>query len=122
MLTITKKSTNRVDIDLSGALDAEAMEHGLQELIADAASVHNGRMLYTIADFEWPTWGALSVELQLLPKLIGLISKFDRCAVVAEAQWMRTAAEIEGALFPGLEIKAFTPAEREEAEAWLEAA
>lgn len=121
MLKVTKVAANRVDIDLSGELDAAAMEAGLQTLIGETNGVEHGRMLYTISDFHMPTLGALSVELQLLPKLFGLISKFDRCAVVAEEGWLRMTAELEGALFPGLEIRGFTPAEREQAEAWLSA-
>ena len=119
MLTINKRAADRVDVDLSGELDARAMEAGLHSLLSASQGVHHGRMLYTIGDFEWPTWGALSVELQLMPKLFDLITRFDRCAVVAEQSWLRTIAEIEGALFPGLTIKGFPPQERDAAEAWL---
>lgn len=122
MLKITKPAADRVDIELDGELDANAMEQGLQSLLGEAHGVTHGKMLYTIREFALPTFGALSVELQLLPKLFGLIGKFDRCAVVADAAWLRTVAEIEGALVPGLKIKGFAPEEREKAEAWLDGA
>ncbi|MGB5835349.1 MAG: STAS/SEC14 domain-containing protein [Thiohalocapsa sp.] len=119
MLTITKSSPNRVDIEFSGALDAETMRVSLDDLIAKSEDVTNGRMLYKIPEFAMPTLGAIGVELQYLPKLFGLLGKFDRCAVLSDASWIRTAAEIEGALFPGIVIKSFELHDMEAAEAWL---
>lgn len=119
MLTITKSSPNRVDIDLNGGLDAEIMTAGLDDLIAKSEGVQQGRMLYRITDFAMPSLGALAVELTRLPKLFGLLSKFDRCAVLSDAAWLRKAAEIEGAIFPGIDIKGFEMSEVDAAEAWL---
>ena len=119
MLTVSKPSPNRVDIELSGTLDAETMRTALEDLIAKSEDVTNGRMLYTIPEFAMPTLGALGVELQFLPKLFGLLGKFDRCAVLSDAGWIRTAAEIEGALFPGITIKSFELDNVEAAETWL---
>ena len=69
-----------------------------------------------------PTAGALVVEFSRLPGLFGLLRRFDRCAVLSNRTWLRTIAEFEGMLIPGLEIKAFEYADTEAAEAWLESA
>lgn len=121
MLEIRKPAPNRLDLELRGALDADAMRAGLDDLLAKAEGVEHGAMLYTIPEFAMPTLGALGVELERLPKLFGLLGKFDRCAVLSDAAWLRTAAEVEGALIPGLEIKAFALDQTEAAEAWLAA-
>lgn len=119
MLTVTKISSNRVDIELNGILDAETMASGLDELIETSEGITNGRMLYRIPEFSMPTVSAFAVELQRLPKLFGLLGKYDRCAVLSDAAWLRTAAEIEGALIPGIKIKSFELHETAAAEAWL---
>ena len=119
MLTVTKPEPNRVDIELSGTLGAETMRVALDDLIAKTQDVTNGRMLYTITEFSLPSLGAIGVELKRLPKLFGLLGKFDRCAVLSDASWLRTAAEIEGALFPGIEIKSFELHQVDAAETWL---
>jgi SpoIIAA-like len=119
MLTVTKTSPDRVDIVLSGALDAAAMRAGLDELIRLSEGVRHGRMLYRITDFSMPTLGAIGVELGRLPRLFALVSRFDRCAVISDVAWLRRAAEIEGALIPGLEIKSFDLPDAAAAEAWL---
>jgi hypothetical protein len=120
MLNVKKQSPNRVDIELSGTLDAIDMRVGLDELIKASEDVSNGRMLYRISDFSFPTLGAIGVEMGRLPSLFGLLGKYDKCAVLCDTSWLRTAAEIEGALFPGIDIKSFELGEDEAAVTWLE--
>lgn len=119
MLNVTKISPTRVDIELEGTIDAITMETGLEALIDAATDVQNGQMLYTISEFFLPTFGAIGVEITHLPQLFALLDKFDKCAVLCDAGWVRKAAEIEGALFPGIEIKSFEMTERAAAETWL---
>lgn len=119
MLKVTRVSPNRVDIELTGRLDAEAMRTGLDDLIEQSEDIANGLMLYTITEFAMPSAGAFAVEFGRLPKLFGLIGKFDRCAVLTDTAWLRTAAEIEGALIPGLEVRGFELGQNDAAEAWL---
>ena len=119
MLKITKTATNRVDIELHGHLDSDEMAKGLDDLIAHSEGVENGRMLYRITTIAMPSLGALGVEMARLPKLFGLLGKYDRCAVLTDIPWLRSAAELEGAFIPGLEIKAFPLESVDEAESWL---
>lgn len=119
MFKITKTAPNRLDIDLSGSLDADAMRKGLDRLVKSAEGITNGRMLYRIRDFEMPTMGALAIEFQQMPRLFGLIGRFDKCAVLSDTAWLRTAAELEGAVIPNLEIKSFMLADVAAAEEWL---
>lgn len=119
MFKISKPDTNRVDIDLSGSIDADTMRSALDELADKSEGVVNGRMLYTITDFAMPTLGAIGIEITRLPKLFGLIGKFDKGAVLCDVEWIRKAAAIEGALIPSLEIKSFALDDREAAEVWL---
>lgn len=119
MLTITKPSENRLNITLSGGVGAEAMRDGLDTLIDAASNMTNGRILYRISDFEMPSLGALAVELMQMPKLVGLIGRFEKCAVMSDAAWIRTAAEVEGAVIPSLDIRSFPLAATEAAEDWL---
>lgn len=119
MLAITRTAADRIDIRLSGQIDAETMHRGLDDILTLSADIEGGRLFYEILAVAMPTLGAIGVKMQYLPKLFGLLGRFDRCAVVSDAPWVRAAAEIEGALFPGIEIKAFMPSEHAAAEAWL---
>lgn len=121
MLNVTKVGPNRVDVELNGGIDSNIMAAGLDKLIDLSEGVQKGRMLYTITDFDMPTLGAIGVEFTRLPKMFSLLSKFDKAAVLSDHAWIRTAAEIEGALFPGIDIKSFHLNEGAAAEAWLAA-
>ncbi len=119
MFKIVENGPNRLDIEMNGKLDARSMRTALDELISKSASITNGRMLYVINDFQLPTISATVIELSRLPSMFGLLKKFDRAAVLTDKTWLQRVSELEGALFPGLEIKAFSLDERAQAEAWL---
>ncbi|MGH8435929.1 MAG: STAS/SEC14 domain-containing protein, partial [Pseudomonas sp.] len=55
-----------------------------------------------------------------IPQLFRFVRRFDRMAVVAGKEWVRKASEVEGALIPGLQIKAFDLGQEADAEAWLQ--
>ena len=70
--------------------------------------------------FHLPTLSAIAIEFSRLPAMFGLIKKFSKAAVLTDTAWLQKASEVEGALIPGLEIKAFSREQKAEAEAWLD--
>lgn len=120
MFHVTRIGDNRIDVDFSGKLDSSEMRFALDELMRKSEGISHGQMLYRIGDFDIPTLGAMGVELARIPQLFRFIRRFDRCAVVSGKEWLRKASEIEGALFPGLAIKAFDENQNTEAHNWLE--
>ena len=119
MFNITRKGMNRLDIVMSGKLNAEDMKKALDELVSKSESIENGTMLYDVIDFHLPSLGAIAIEFSRLPSMFRWIKKFNRAAVLADKTWLKKASELEGALIPGLEIKAFNRDQKDEAEKWL---
>jgi hypothetical protein len=119
MITITRKGQGRLDIEMRGKLDAEEMKGVLDELVRKSEDIENGVMLYDVIDYHLPSLGAIGIELSRLPAMLRLMKKFHRTAVLSDKAWLKKASELEGTLFPGLEIKAFDRDQREDAEAWL---
>lgn len=119
MLEIKKVSENRVDLRLEGRLDSAEMRTALDELSAQSDGVQDGVMLYEIDEFKMPTPAAIAVEFSRLPSLIRLMRCFKRVAVLTDKKWLKRVSEFEGALIPGLEIRAFDHDQRPAAEAWL---
>ncbi len=120
MLNVSNPKANRLNIELSGVLDADDMQAALDDVVRESKSFTNGTMLYTISDFGMPTLGAMAVEFYRMPKLFSLLERFDKCAVLCDTAWIRTAAQIEGAIIPSLAIKSFALSDVAAAEAWLE--
>jgi len=119
MFKVEKNGVNRLDIRLSGKLDTEQMKIALDELVSKSENIENGKMLYEIIDFHFPSLGAIVIEFSRLLAMLGFIKKFNRAAVLTDKTWLKKVSEFEGALFPGLEIKAFARDRKAEAEAWL---
>ena len=119
MFKVIQNGINRLDIEMSGKLNAEDMKIVLDELVIKSKNIENGKMLYEVIDFHLPSLGAIGIEFSRLPSMFGLMKKFDRAAVLTDKAWLQKVSELEGVLCPGLEIKAFNRDQREEAEAWL---
>jgi len=119
MFEVSKNGENRLDIRFGGKIDSQSMTIALDELLHKSENISNGKMLYIIDDFQMPTLGAIGIEFSRLPSMFHFIKKFDRAAVLTNKSWLKKASEFEGALIPGLEIKAFDMDQKDEAETWL---
>ena len=119
MFEVVRNGPNRIDITFGGKLDSEGMKAALDKLVQESEGIEHGKMLYRVFDFKLPTLGAIVVEFSRLPAMFRLIRQFDRAAVLADKDWVQTASEIEGALIPGLKIKAFDLDDADDAERWL---
>jgi hypothetical protein len=119
MFRVKRSGENRVDLELYGKLDGEAMGQLLDNLVNASTDLRHGRLLFRLDAFDLPTLGAFAVELARLPQLLRLLHRFQRCAVLTDTAWLRTASEVEGALIPGLQVRAFRSDQELEAEDWL---
>ena len=119
MITITRPRPDRLDVSFAGKLDTAGMRTALDELSRQSQDIERGSLLLSVGDFDFPSLGAIGVELARIPEMLRVFRRFRRVAVLADAAWVRRLSEVEGALFPGMELEAFPTAQRAEAEAWL---
>jgi SpoIIAA-like len=63
--------------------------------------------------------GALWRDLSYGFGKLGELQRFPRVAVVTGQHWVRLITQAEGALLPGVEMRAFAEAERESAWSWI---
>ena len=119
MLTVELKASNRIELTASGRIEGPQMESALDQLIALTEPLQHVTYLADMTDITMPAGAAIRAEIARLPKLMGLLRKIDKAAVVANQSWLRTAAQVEGKLIPGLEIRAFDAHEHDRARAWL---
>lgn len=120
MFQVMRNGENRVDVNFAGKLDSNEMRAGIAQLAQQSEGIAHGRMMYRIGEFNMPTLGAMAVEVSQIPQLFKVVRRFDRMAVVADKGWVRKVSEVEGAMIPGLTIKAFGSEQAAEAEAWLQ--
>lgn len=119
MFKVALKNSDRMDFQMSGKLDSEAMKMALDELLQKSTEIKEGKMLFDVVDFLLPSFGAIVIEFSRLPSMFGFLRKFSRAAVLTDINWLKTISEFEGKLYPGLVIKAFDRSQKNEAEEWL---
>lgn len=117
-----KRIDNRLEITMSGRLDAEGMKSALDDLEREGAHIQEGTMLYDVVDYHLPNLDAIVLEFARLPSMLGFIGRFRRAAVLSDLDWLKTISQAEGLMIPGITIKGFKREERQEALQWLEKA
>lgn len=122
MFKVARVGANRLEIEISGKLDADGMREAIDTLREQSSGIENGTMLYDVVDYHLPSLAAIAIEFSQLPSLLGLMQQFRRAAVLSDKQWLQKISELEGKLFKDLEIKAFTREQRAQAIEWLQQA
>lgn len=115
--TVDRTGPNSLRVTFSGALDAVTMEAGLQALSLEMEGMAHGDMLMVDQGAEWPSLGAIGVELRHWPQMMAMLHQLDRAALVTHNPIFRTAATVESALIPGYEIQSFN--DESSAAQWL---
>lgn len=119
MIELRDVENNILTVDISGRIETEEMAKALDAYIAKAETLHDAGLMLRYNDVEMPSMGALAAELNRLVPLLGTLDNFARIAVVANQDWLLTAARIEEAIIPGIDMKVFSAAEEDEARAYL---
>ena len=70
MFKVSQNGQNRLDIEMSGKLNADEMKIALDELISKSKDIHNGKMLYEIIDFHLPSLSAIGIDFSRLPSCV----------------------------------------------------
>lgn len=119
MLTFTPLSPRAIAIIAEGHFTAADVAPALARL---ETLLDETPQLDILADVRGSPSVALSAiveELKHLPLLIRMIRAIDRVAIVADAEWVRTASRIEGAIIPGVHYEVYERKDEAHARAWL---
>ena len=104
---VTREGPNSLRIAIAGQIDATMMEVALQRLSTEMQGMAHGTVLMIDEGAEWPTLGAIGVELRHWPQMMGMLHQMDYAALVSHNQLFRSAASFESALLPGIEVRNF---------------
>lgn len=86
----------------------------------DALAAHDRVSFFLVLDgLGWVEPAALLRDLRYGIGQLGNLHRFHRAAVVTSMGWVRAVVGAEDALLPGLDVRAFAPSERAEAERWV---
>jgi hypothetical protein len=117
--TATLEAPDLVVMEATGRMTAVSMEVALDLLVPVVKGMRHGGALVRAEGVDWPTLGAVGVELRHWVQLMAMVRKLDRVAVLTDRGWLRNLAAVESLLVPNLVIRSFPPGAEAEARAWL---
>lgn len=118
MIEFLQSSKHLVAMKFSGDLTAEDVERAYKA-IEDA--MKEDRRISVFAEMDPSvnlTFEGLFKDMVAGLSQIGRLKRYFRAAIVTDKGWMATMARVEGLVFTSVDIRVFTPAEREKAFAW----
>ena len=104
---------------ISGTIDAEDYDAVIAALDAKLATHPRIGVFADMAGFTDMTAGAWAKDIRYHMGHFGDWSRFPRCAVVTDKQWLRVMVQWLDPLFPQFEAKVFAPGEEAQAMAWV---
>lgn len=119
MLTLTPIPPAALEITVEGALVREDVARAIAEIDAMLDTVERLDILADVRGKPDIHPGLIMEELKHLPTIFRMMRAIDRVAVIADENWVRTAAKIEGKLIPGVTYQVYTRDQADDARAWL---
>ncbi|MGO4573291.1 STAS/SEC14 domain-containing protein [Microvirga sp. 2TAF3] len=118
MLEILSTSEHVVALRVSGHVDRADIERGITA-VEDALARQEHIALYVEIGMSGMTPGAFARDLGYGLQHLRELRRFARMAVVTEQEWVRRIVQVQGRVLPQIEIRIFTPGERDEALTWV---
>jgi stage II sporulation SpoAA-like protein len=115
MITVDAGRVDHVEMVVAAPFTAPDLADAGAALRRLAGTQKLRRVLVVVQSIRLPKPDAIWEDLKLTP----LIGDMRWVAVVTEIEWYGRLAELAGALWPGLTIKHFEPAEVGSAREWL---
>lgn len=119
MLTFTQLTPRAIAITAEGHFTAADIGPAFERIKAILDTAPQLDILADVRGSPSVSFGAITEELKHWPLLIRMIRAIDRVAIVADAQWVRTASRIESALIPGVHYEVYERKDEAHARAWL---
>jgi hypothetical protein len=118
MIEIIPAPDTVVAFRISGHIDEQDIERSYQAV--EAALARQERVaVYVEGNIEGMSVGALAKDLRYALSTLREIHRFPRAAIVTGQDWVRWIVRIEGAVLPGIEMRVFSPSDKEAAMAWV---
>lgn len=104
---------------VSGVIAAEPMASGLEWFREAGAANGDFNIHVSMPKAAFPDLGAVGKGFRAVADVLRAVQGADKCAVVTDSMFIQNTAKVEGAVIPGLTIRAFNSEEDSYALAWL---
>ncbi|PSB08926.1 STAS/SEC14 domain-containing protein [Pleurocapsa sp. CCALA 161] len=113
---IPHKADQIIALEIDGWIDAEDIDR-VTELIEKRLNTDEKLRIYVeVNNFSGMSLGALIKDLKFS---LQHLQDFEKEAIVSDRKWLEGLAALGNTLFSGIEVKHFTPAEKDRALEWV---
>ncbi|WP_127142752.1 STAS/SEC14 domain-containing protein [Pelagibacterium montanilacus] len=115
MIEITQLPDNVMVLRVVGQLSADDVDHGAKALKSRLSGNRNVGLVADLAQMDGMTLEALLTDLSYQRNFFGHWHQFPRVSVIARGGMQPLVARAVGAVLPQIEVRAFEPANAEQA-------
>lgn len=113
------EAPNVIGFKVNGSIDDEGFRQAVNEI---ETALKNDQPVRVYAEVE--ALGGLSIDtffenLKFKFQLFGQLDRFEKEAIVSDKRWIETLTKAGDKLFPSIEVKYFSFAQKDEALAWI---
>ena len=102
-----------------GVIGAGAMQEGLEWMRAARGAREDFNVRVNMAKSDFPDLSAVSKGFRGVADFLRAVPEARKCAIVTDSLFIQNTAKVEGAVIPGLTIRAFNSGEEDYASAWI---
>jgi hypothetical protein len=118
MLEVLPAPEHVVALRVSSQVDKDDIERGITA-VEEALARQERIAIYAEISMSGMTPGAFARDLGYGLRHLRELRRFARMAVVTEQEWVRRIVQVQGRILPQIEVRTFTPGERDEALTWV---
>ena len=113
---ITHKPDHIIGLEIDGWIDTEDIDRIVKIV---EPKINSGERLRIYAEVN--SWSGMSLAAFIKDMKFSLqhLNDFEKEAIVSDNKWLEALAALGNTLFSGIEVKHFTPDERDKALEWL---
>ena len=113
---ITHRPDNIIGLDIDGWIDAEDIDRIIELVEPRLEKGERLRIYAEVNNWSGISLGAFVKDLRFSLKHL---RDFDKEAIVSDRKWLEALAALGNTMFSGIEVKHFTPDEKDEALKWV---
>lgn len=113
---ITHRPDNIIGLDIDGWIDAEDLDRIIELVEPRLERGERLRIYAEVNNWSGMSAGAFMKDLKFSLKHL---QDFDKEAIVSDRKWLEALAALGNTLFSGVEVKHFTPDEKDKALKWV---
>lgn len=118
MIEVLSSPAHLVALKVTGRLEASDIEAAVVAMEGALSELRKISLFFDLSEMEELTFEAVKKDMSYAYQMLSHLGRYHRGAVVTDREWIAVATRVEDFLLPGLDVRSFSPDQRDAAFAW----